>query len=694
MSEETETPKQKEGQGKPQKAKPSGGKVLLNEEIEIFLDEERSEFSTPFVKAYKAYNKRDLSTCIAYICDKAYIPRTNAASSYLSILNPNLAKLVGVGIVFWKPEKTQKFAFVYKDSFGKPVIEPGKSPNLSMKADDVLNELIFPMVDALNDLRNADIVHGAIRPSNLFDGGGNGLQDVILGDCLSSPAFSTQPVVYEPIEHGLTDPIARGIGSISDDLYALGATAAMLMCSKDPFEGKSDSDIIKTKMEEGSFVSFVGDQRITGPILEFLRGVLNDNAKERWTIDDAQAWKDGRRLSPKQGARSKKASRPIKFNGQNYLIADVLAMDLDQNPADAAQLIEGGDLQQWLLRSVESKEAVDALEEGINDARQFGRGLGYPDRLLGRTVIALNPHAPLKYKGLSMLPEGVGAALTEAYAKDQNLRSFYDVFNQKMFDFWATRRGDTAYDMVAIINRFQVCRANVRQETLGYGLERCLYFLSPEAPCMSNIFKEYMVRSPEDLLLAFDDMAQKAKPRYFIDRHILAFLSSKEPRIVDEHLTALNSKNPVRQIIAILKIFAAIQRINKVGELPHLAELMAEKLELAYDFFHDRDLRKQLKREVESAKRKGNLTDIVKILDDDELKMSDSRLFKAAMNEYIYLEKERAALDKGLKNKKTFGRVAGQEAAAFASFVLATLMIIGFIAIVTGGNGSGGFLPG
>lgn len=676
------------------KSSSSSSKILFNEEIEIYSSEELKQFSNSFAKAYRAVNLRDGSDCIAYICDKAYTPRSRSSGSFVSILHASLARLIASGVVYWPEAGMQKYTFIYHNTLGQCIVKDSTKPCVGWKSDFVMSKVVFPLIDVLMDMHNIDMVHGAVHPANIFNGGSDDFDAAILGGCLSAPAFSTLPVIYETIDRGAASPLGRGTGTHGNDLYSLGVTAAMLMHTVDPYEGMSDKEIVKNKMSEGSFVSIIGKERITGPILEFLRGVLNDDPRERWTISEANEWKEGRRLSPKQGTMKRKSNRPIKFNEQAYAMPSALCLDLDEKPTEAMQLVEGGDLEQWLLRSLENKQAAEVLEMAVNDARKHGRSIGYMERLLCRVSSALDPTLPVRYKGIVAMPEGVGACLAEAFAKDQNLRSFYDVFNQETFGFWATCNPDSVFDTVSTINRFEACKGFIRQELIGYGLERCLYYLNPESPCMSLILKDYYVRSPEELLLAFEDMCQKKKPRFLMDRHIVAFIASKESSLIEGHLSGLNSKDNKKQILATLRVLSMIQRRARMGELPNLCAHMDENLAPVYELYHDRDMREKLKKDIRIAIKQGDLHKIVSIIDNGDNLNSDARQFEQSMHEYHNLQKEHMALTKGLESKKTFGKVAGQEVAVLAAFILSTIMVLGFIVISIGAGGGANFIPG
>ena len=81
---------------------------------------------------------------------------------------------------------------------------------MGIKPEHALTSIVRPLIGVLADMRDKDIVHGNIRPANLFDGGSRNVERVILGECLASPASYFQPALYETIDRAMTSPIGRG----------------------------------------------------------------------------------------------------------------------------------------------------------------------------------------------------------------------------------------------------------------------------------------------------------------------------------------------------------------------------------------------------------------------------------------------------------------------------------------------------
>lgn len=655
--------------------------AILNGEIEILHNSSIEQYDNGPAKAYAARpaNMANQGKYFALICPYGLIPRGRYGPSYANIINTSLVKLVASGKVFWPPESAERYCFVYEDNLGSPLLGVKEQVGHGMKADTIMQAVIRPIVGVLHDLRDADVAHGCIRPSNIFDGGKKQPEKVILGDCLSIPPSYSQPVLYEPIERALCDPVGKGFLSIEDDIYAFGITVSILMRTNNPLRGVSDDDIIRLKIEKGSYSAITGSDRFTGPLLEFLRGTLCDDRKQRWTIDDITSWLDGQRLSPKQGAKKTKAARPIQFNGKRYFQPSQLALDLNQNQAEAIQLIEGGGLGQWIERSLEDGMAIGRLESAIESTLEYGRGSGYWERMIGRVKIALDPDFPITIKGMNLHPDGVPNALAGAFYNNTDLMPFMDIINQKAIVFWLNCQIEDRADYGSLVSRFDSCRAFLRQKNIGYGIERCLYFLNPECPCLSEKLEGYYIRSPEDLMYAFEDMSRNSgRPDMFLDRHVVAFLSVKERQVVDSYLIELNSSEYFQRVLANIKCLASIQKRAKMEGFPGIANWISDILGPVYDRFHDKKLREKVQERIDKIKDSGDLMKIAAVLDNPETIQKDIIAFKKAMKAYHELQEDLENLEKRLETPETFGHRAGREVAAIFSAILSGIIISGF----------------
>jgi serine/threonine protein kinase len=655
--------------------------VNFSNGIEIYSQHPLPEYNSGGNKAFKAERLgKTTDDLIAIVCEPHVIPRRNAIPVYASFINPALVPVVGHGKVYWPPAREERYVIIYKHVLGSRLLKADQPQAMGWKQDMVMESVVKPMVTILDDFRSKDFFHGAISPSNMFDGGGQSkAQKFVLGDCLSAQGSYNQSVLFEPIERGFVQPSARGVGTLTDDIYAFGVTLAVMMRGQDPLAGKTDEEIIIEKLNVGSYAAVTGKYRFKGSILELLRGLLHDDPTQRWTLDEIQVWLDGRRLTPKQALTRKKAARPFPFAGVRYTQTPLLAMALDSYPSETVKIVDDGSLEQWLARSLEDDETVARLKEAKQYSIQGGRGAGYSDRLVANVSNVLDPMGPIRFRGQKMSGYGIGSALYEALVLKQDVKIFSDMFLQSIAMNWVTSSENPNIDVGGLISKYDACKGYLRNNKLGFGLERCLYVLNVEAPCLSPKIAGHYVSTPEDLMYAFESVCKKGElPPLFLDRHSAAFLSVKDDRLIDPYLFDLNAAEDYKNLIGNLKCLATIQKRSKMEAFPNIAKAFNRRMPVIYRRFHDRKVREKLKEAMGKHVLAGDLVKMSEALDNPELTAKDVRGFRQAMHEYHKLRNEKK-LEYQLQDEKTFGKTTGKEIAAMVSGVISIFVII-FIA--------------
>ena len=664
------------------------GNIQFNKNITLDLGRRLDHLDCGPVKAYAGRGKDTApENLFVLLCEEELTPRSSIATKYASVINPSLAKLVACGPVYIPEEKRKRYALVYQNNLGRPVVEDDVNASMGWKAEDALRIVVEPMINAFTDLRNKNIYHGNVRPSNMYDGGSSHPDHLTLGECLSVPASYNLPPLFETIERSIADPIGRGEGIPDDDLYAFGVSLAILLRTNNPLAGLSDDQILERKIEQGSYSAILGSDRFTGAILELLRGLLFDDCTQRWTLEEVQAWMDGRRLSPKQSVKKVKASRPIQFNEKSYLRPELLACDLHKNPSEVVKIIDNDTVKLWMHRAIDNKPLEANVEEILKMASEASRDSGYADNLATDFAIALYPEAPIHYKTICMIPDGIGKALTQAYLQKKDVDIFQELLAGSHIMQWVDKQTAGTIDARDIIKKFDSCRTFLRQPRMGFGIERCIYLLNPESPCLSEKIRRYYVRSPEDLMHAFEDLSQAPdRPLYFMDKHIAAFMSVKDRKDIDSYIADINSEDNYRRILGEMRILASIQKRARLPKFPGISAWIVDSLDPVYGRFHDRASRKALETKMQKLRDKGDLEKIAALLENPDLYENDRNDFKKAMRIYKSLEQEAKVLEHKMAQQGTFGRSTGQKLAAVISFLLALIVIAGsfFLAFYKG----------
>lgn len=665
-----------------------GGRVgHLGSDFDIFFDHPLPRFAPPNTQVYHAKSKRG-QMCLAFLSDRSTIPRKNISEKYTSLQSIYLPRLLGRGIAI-SPEGVERHAFIYENNFGNPVVSGGPEPQAyGWRPDLVLQTIIKPILSTLQELHNADMTHGGIRVNNLFDSGTLPLQRVIIGDCLASTYLSAQPELYLPPPLALAHPMGRGLGSSADDMYAFGVTCAVLLRTHDPFLGKSSEDILLNKIDMGTFSTLIENERLPSNILELLRGLLYDDPETRWTVHDVQEWMDGKRVGHRQGSKRLKGSRHLILGDHKILLPSFLSYFGSKDIQRSIKLIETGEIKQWIRRSVSDARLDTRYDMAVEHGQEQSAQVNAQERTICRLSIAMEPNFPILYQNIGLFPDSFGSVLADLMIQEKNVKPIVELINDQVVSFWMNMQNDLPSDFNMVINKFEQCQQFIKQRLIGYGIERCVYFLSPETHCLSPTLKNFYVHTSEQLIHALNIIADLPdRPERPLDRHMIAFLSVRERQVIERYLPELGASESYRTATGIISVFAAIQAASKLGPLTGLSRWVSVISDPLYARFHDRDLQKSIRKKIDELKDSGMITKMADILFDHDCIRRDQVEFRNAMNEYYQISLDKIKLSEALKSSSQFGIQAGRDMAALIAGLLMSLSVAGFVLvrIINGG---------
>lgn len=300
--------------------------------------------------------------------------------------------------------------------------------------------------------------------------------------------------------------------------------------------------------------------------------------------------------------------------------------------------------------------------------------------------MALDAFSPIRYKGLHISYNGLGLSMADAFLRGNDLGPFVEIITSNVIAAWLSFSENPNIDKSGSYTRFEKCRRFIRNQKVGDGLERCLYLLCSQAPCLSETVADYYVEEPHDLLHAYDDLCQRKKaPSMFLDRHSVAFLMERDSKMVETCLYDLNVGDDSRVLYANVKCFALIQQRTKCKKVPALSRCMCERMEPVYQRFHDRATRDSMKKNVEALKDSGDFRKIFAVLSDVRSIDKDMKAYKAAVYEFKRLRSEAELLDKRLEHKDTFGVQAGRDWAAIISTIVSIFIIAAYVLLFLSG---------
>lgn len=669
----------------------SGKPITLGNGIQIFPAKYLDKHANSLVECYAAEGVGAVSgSLVAILCNKAYPPRMADIKAYQNIKSRFLPELKYYAPVPWADgDMRRNFAIFYENIQGEPLMPGLKKMKTPPTEEHLVDGIVIPLITALSEMYAVKLFHGSIRPNNIYYNMLDRGKTVVLGDCLSTPASSSQPALFETIPRSMAQPLGKGKGTYADDIYALGVTVALLALGRNPLNKLSDDEILQRKLEMGSFNAICGGTKPPAVVLDMLRGVLVDDADVRWNIEDLRGWAEGKRHAVRQPKRIKKASRALQFGSHPVTDEVELGVAMAQNPAEGYRLIESGELDQWLQRSVGNKEIFERYETAKALPFEMS-GRVREEAVVSRVCMALDPEAPIRFQRLSFYPFAIGAVLNEMIGSEEDVEKFKSVIDSQLITFWFSAQTEKHPEMLEYLQKVEALKNYIKHRKFGNGVERCLYFLYPDAPCQSQILSRHFVGDMHSLLVSLEDIAgHKTRPKEPIDLHIGAFIAQRFAGSYEGEVNMLGAIDSQIKYKSLLTILANMQEQTNIGPLKRLAGWIRTMIEPAVAQFSNKTLQKKVMQKMEQLAEKGAIRDMLSLLQNKSLIKKDKEGFFKAQLEYRRLSDEEATLEMTL-TKKQYGMEEGRGIAVMIATSLLAITALFFVVTTFGGGSFGG----
>lgn len=653
-----------------------GTALELEGRVDVYPAHQLPDLNGPGGAAYEARFKSDVTQSVyAIICMREYLPRTEDVNAMRMMDSEGAICLKEAGVLYWPDHNARYYTLVYEKPRSPRFWKNLEEAQPAMSEDGIAQTFVRPLAKTLTDYKLTGAVHGGIRPTNIFWTAGSSTAPQ-LGEAVSAPCGVGQPVAFETIERAMCTDIARGSGHHADDCYALGATIAMVILGKSPFSGMSDADIVNAKLLKGSFNAFVGSRSLPSAQIEILRGLLADDPNQRWTAEDVDQWVAGRRLTARSSDAGRKASRQFKIGGKDYWRISPLALALSQNVTEAVKIIEDGSLAKWVTRSLGDDERSKDIAEAVERLKNAGKATHFQDQLVARVCIAMDPSAPVRYRGLSVMPAGLPTYLAHAIKTGQDVQVISEIITSQLLTFWVNMQRETKVDLVPLAQSMERMNSVLEKTAYGEGIERVLYELNPTIPCLSPMLKNDCVMQPRHLLTALERIAGTgAHPSSPMDRHLAGYLIARDRRS-SSLFSAMDPSEPiVRRGLALLSLFGEMQYRHGPDRVPKLAAWIMPLVEPCISRFMSKPFQDKVRKQATDAANNGSLSLLLKYVDDPGRVSGDEQDFLTARLMYLKITREMKSIEKAMKDRKLAIRDVGRPIAASFACLLAIVLI-------------------
>jgi len=653
-----------------------GHALSLDGRIDIFPSKPLPELNGAGGASFASRFRNDASQdLMAIICSRGLMPRIEQVSAMKNVDTSSVVRLRDGGVVHWPDQNTNYYALIYERPLAARYWQTLDETHPVMTEDNINHNFVIPIIKALLEFQRTGIVHGAIRPTNIFwrDGSTTSPQ---IGEGLSAPSGVGQSIIFETIERAMCQPVARGLGIHVDDCYAFGVTLAMVVLGCNPFQGMDDQAILHAKLERGTFNAMLGNRRISPSHIELLRGLLTDDVRQRWSAEDLEQWMTGRRLTPKNSDAGRRGSRHFDVGGKEFWQVRPLAAALAENVPEAVKLIENGSLEKWLTRSLGDEERAKSVSESVALLRERGKSAHYQDQLVARVCIALDPPSPIRYRGYAVMPTGIASALVDALITGNNLQLISEIVTAQFVTEWVNQQKDMKVDLVPLAQQLERMRTLLEKTQFGCGVERVVYELNPSIPCLSPMLANEFVLAPRFVLAALEKVAARGgHPVEPMDRHLSAYLIAREKRSESLFMAMGANESPVRRGLALLSLFGEMQYRYGPDSLPKLCGWLLPLVEPCFKRFLSKPFQEKVRRQAKEAVDKGSLSLLLKRIDDPDRVTGDEQDFLYARKMYFEVQREMAGIEEKLKNKDSVSREIGRPVSATIASIIALILI-------------------
>ena len=541
---------------------------------------------------------------------------------------------------------------------------PGQSLTAERHAwreHDLISCVLKPAAAALDALHLTGLTHRAIRPDNLFREGGRG--PVTLGPCFASPPASKQPSVIEPPYSGWCMAAGRGDGSIADDVYALGATLLALALGRLPMAGMDDGAVVRRKLQLGSYAALVGDVPLPPLLADLLRVMLAEEPDHRPSpaalLNPEQA--RTRRVAARPPPR---AQRPLDVGGMPVHSARELAYAIGVHAERGEQILRDGTVDRWLRRTLGDSQLAVRLQESIERRDTEQPALDVAMTVM-RAVVALDPLAPLVWRGLTLMPQGLGAAASsvsvtaavDALAAVEEIVAHGVVLTYAVL---AARRPEHGPLKVESRQWHEWLSAR----NAAGGIRRVLYGLNPLLACQSPLLSEVPAATLGELLPALENAAAKTdRRRAPMDPHIASFLVARgDPTLTNELATLANFADDASRLI-VLRLFAHLQERTHPKPLPGLAAWLNDSGFAGLQRWRSRTTREDMRAQLATAVTAGSIGAMLTLVSDENaLELDNAGSFHAG-HRIAAIKAALKQIDEGVGERAEAARRVGHEIA-------------------------------
>jgi hypothetical protein len=656
----------------------------LNNRYDIYPGNPLPEFNSPSARAFKVEDRMQPQLKLfGLICIPGLPIRLSEIEKISGKVLPGNLNLITFGNINWPILEQKCLVLIYKSPLGQRIDKFFQSKQIpNIKKIDAINLIAKTGITSLFSLRERQLTNRSIRPDNIFFADAD-REEIIFGEFVTSPPGFDQPIVYETIERSMAGEGGRGQGTLDDDIYALGATLAFLLQNQSPIRGKSNEQIIFSKITLNSYQALVGGKLLTKDLSGVIRGMLQDDVIERWGFKELDTWLRAQHVKLSKNVVPKKSRRAFRFGEVDHRNLKTLAYSMSTRRESALEVIKDGSIENWIAENFKDEELINPIAVAKENSAAFAETMPHADELLlSRVLMLIDPKAPITYKDISYMPDGFGSAMATEMLRGGNAEIYTESIINGIPDIWYTTSDGTNPYQYTEIEFYSKMIGYLQKAGPGFGIERCLYESNTGFACQSPIIVKENIFSIDFLLQSLNAAEKRVDTKNSpIDRHIAAFIAARSKADMDEPLSKLGDLDDTIKTLSMLKLLVDLQKTMNTGTLLGLAKWVGGLMGPVIKLYHSRAKRKEVEAAVPKIVRSGSLSELLSLLDNPLEKEKDEENYLTAVDEFGETADEIEKIKGNTGPESESGDRTSKQAAAIISGLIMILLII--IMIVT-----------
>lgn len=613
---------------------------MLDGQYKIDLGTPLPQFNSSHGKAYAAVNNNDDAPIFALVCEPGSIPRHSTMEKMLLVRNPGLCSVVAYGAVELSQPAEERFVIFFERPKGQRLSAMLSATQGKVPPNIIINRIIQPITNAIVALQEADITHGSINPDNIYYD-----TQAVLGPCVAEPCGYSQPHYYELVERMQAMPAGKGNHHIGADYYALAVLVLEILNGKQMLARLGPEQLARTMLRQGPFMTLTGGRDVQEDFFDFLWGMLGSGINQRWNYRYLKPWLDGKRYHIVASPAPTEGAKPLEIFGTTCHSRREIAQMMREHWGQTQEALAHSHLTQWVLMVLRQKDLSELIARHVKTIVESGtRNELQRNEFIMRLILILDEAGPLQYLKLAVHPEGISTLFADLFIKQQHdeIQLLVKFIEQNLISIWMdlqqVREIEIPEHMIQFFTKLDRIRGMLRNTGPGFGIERLLYDLNPEMPCLSPLCRGRHITTLTALLKHLDRIsASHAGSQDPIDAHIAAFLASKLMITSEIKLYDL-SANPTiasNKALLALKLFAVAQHRAGNLELLGLTHWVAQRALPSMQFLRSSTVRGRTLQMLLDEALEGRTQRLGDLLLDGEIVNVDQTGFKQASTNYL-----------------------------------------------------------